>query len=76
VATRERATTQRQARTLHERHPDAAGLRWWSTFESTWIDVTIFDRAASRLRLVDVRPLSIDDPAVVDAAGWLGLPTA
>lgn len=75
VATRERATTQRQARTLHERHPDAAGLRWWSTFESTWIDVTIFDRAASRLRLVDVRPLSIDDPTVVDAAGWLGLPT-
>jgi hypothetical protein len=76
VATRERATTQRQARTLYERHAHAAGLRWWSTFESTWINVTVFDRVASRLRLVDVRPLVIDDPVVVDAADWLGLLTA
>jgi hypothetical protein len=73
VATRERATTQRQARSLYERHADAVGLRWWSTFESTWINVTVFDRGASRLRLVDVRALPIDDPIVGDAADWLGL---
>jgi hypothetical protein len=76
VATRERTTTQRQARALYEGHPHAAGLRWWSTFESTWINVTIFDRAASRLRLVDVQPLAVNDPAVVEAADWLGLVTA
>jgi hypothetical protein len=76
VATRVRTTTQQQARALYERYPYAAGLRWWSTFESTWINVTIFDRAASRLRLVDVRALSLDDPAIVDAADWLGLPSA
>jgi hypothetical protein len=46
VATRERTVTQPQALALYERHPDAAGLRWWSTWEALWSNVTIFDRAA------------------------------
>lgn len=73
VATRERDVTQPQALALYERHPDAAGLRWWSTYESLWANVTIFDRAAARLRVVDVRELTLEDPAVVEAAGRFAL---
>jgi hypothetical protein len=73
VATRHREVTQPQARTLHEAHPQAAALRWWSTFESTWGNLTVFDRARRSLRAPDVRPLSVDDAAVVEAADVLGL---
>jgi hypothetical protein len=34
VATRYRSTTQGQAANLHESHPEAVALRWWSTIES------------------------------------------
>lgn len=68
VATRDRAVTQPQARTLHARHPKAAGLRWWSTFEALWTHVTLFDRAIGALRVRDVRALTLEDPAVVEAA--------
>ena len=34
------------AERLFDKHPDALGLRWWSTLESSWINVTLFDRAA------------------------------
>ncbi len=73
VATRQRATTQPQARALYERHASAAGLRWWSTFESLWANVTVFDRAATMLRVQSVRVLGVDDPAVVQAADFFGL---
>jgi hypothetical protein len=73
VATRAREVTQPQARALYERHPDAAGLRWWSTFESQWLNVTLFDRAASDLRFVSVRALSVEDEEVAAAADILGL---
>jgi hypothetical protein len=73
VATRERAVTQPQALALHEKHEDAAGLRWWSTFESQWLNVTLFDRAASVLRLVSVRALGLADDELVAAADVLGL---
>jgi hypothetical protein len=75
VATRQRSTTQPQARRLYDRHPAAAGLAWWSTYESTWMNVTVFDRAAPRLRLASVRRLTIDDPAVTEAADFFGLRT-
>jgi hypothetical protein len=68
VATRERRMTQPQARTLFERHRRAAGLRWWSTYEALWINVTLFDRAARHLHVEHVRALTLDDPAVVEAA--------
>lgn len=73
VATRHREVTQPQARALHERHADAAGLRWWSTLESLWANVTLFDRAAPQLRVVDVHPLGTDSAALVAAAEFLGL---
>jgi RES domain len=73
VATRNRDVTRPQARALHERHAQAAGLRWWSTFESLWANVTLFDRAAARLRLATVRALDLADEEVLSAADVLGL---
>jgi hypothetical protein len=73
VATRQRDVTQPQARTLYERHTRAAGLRWWSTFESLWANVTLFDRTASALRLASVRALDLADDEIVSAADVLGL---
>jgi hypothetical protein len=75
VATRHRETTQPQALRLHERHPGAAGLRWWSTYEAAWANVTVFDRAAPALRLVDVRPLDLDAREVAETAEFLGMMT-
>ncbi|MFN2468815.1 MAG: RES domain-containing protein [Gaiellaceae bacterium] len=73
VATRVREVTQPQALALHGRHRGAAGLRWWSVYESLWANVTLFDRAAPQLRLEGVRALAEDDPAVQQAAELLGL---
>ena len=73
VATRHREITRPQARLLYERYPDAAGVRWWSIYEALWANVTVFDRAASRLRVRSVRALGIDDPLVGEAAEFFGL---
>ena len=73
VATRHRDTTQPQARTLYERHAASAGLRWWSTYESLWMNVTLFDRAAALLQVRAVRALVIDDADVIEAADYFGL---
>lgn len=73
VATRNREVTQPQALRLYERHPAAAALRWWSTHEASWPNYTVFERAAELLRLVSVRAVGVDDAAVVEATGLLGL---
>jgi hypothetical protein len=73
VATRERDVTQPQARSLYEGHRRAAGLRWWSTFESLWANVTLFDRAASTLKLASVKKLELADEEILSAADVLGL---
>lgn len=73
VATRERDVTQPQARALYDAHRRAAGLRWWSTFESLWGNVTLFDRTASALKLASVRKLELVDEEIRSAADFLGL---
>ena len=73
VATRVRASTQRDALRLFESHRRATGLRWWSTIEASWINVTIFDRARRRLRTRSVELLELGHEAVRGAAGELGL---
>ncbi len=73
VATHERGRTQADAAALHERHPSAAGIRWWSTFESQWPNVTLFDRARAALSVGDVRRLTLADEVVEEAAAFLGL---
>lgn len=76
VATRRRALTQSQALAIHESGAD--GIRWWSTFESLWGNVTLFDRdgGATRLRLVGVAALSADDAPVREALELLGIAAA
>ena len=73
VATRDCEITQPQALAVY-RDTRAAGIRWWSIHESLWANYTIFDRAVRRLRVQDVRVLTLDDGAVLDAAEFLGLP--
>jgi hypothetical protein len=71
VATRRRALTQPQALAIHGTGAD--GIRWWSTFESMWGNVTLFDRAADRLAVVDVAPLSPDHAVLREALDVLGI---
>jgi hypothetical protein len=73
VATHDRTLTQAYAERLFNAHPDAAGLRWWSTLESIWINVTLFDRARPALSTRRPEPLAVDHPVVVEAAAALGL---
>ena len=71
VATSRRAVTQEYAARLFD--AGAAGLRWWSTLEAGWINVTLFDRAQASLRARKVRPLDMGHDAVREAAAFLGL---
>jgi hypothetical protein len=73
VATRQRSRTQAYAAALFDSHPRAAGLRWWSTLESSWICVTLFDRAQRSLEARSVTPLDVRDDAVRAAAHMIGL---
>lgn len=73
VATRQRGTTQPQALALYRSHAKAAGLRWWSSWEALWTNVTLFDRAAKALKLSDVTGLTLAHPTVVEAAEFFGL---
>jgi hypothetical protein len=73
VATRRRARTQLNARELFDAHPDAGALKWWSTFEASWANVTLFDRAASRLRLRGAERLTPHSEPVQEALDFLGL---
>jgi hypothetical protein len=74
VATRDRSVTQPQALALY-RETEAVGLRWWSIHESRWANYTLFDRARTALVVQDVRRLTLEDAAVVEAAEFLGLPS-
>jgi hypothetical protein len=73
VATNDRATTQVQAADLFQRHGRVVGLRWWSTFESLWPNITLFDRAETALEVSDVQRLDVGDDVVLEAADFLGL---
>ena len=73
VATRDRTVTQETPASLFRSHDGAVGLRWWSMLESSWINWTLFDRAADALTLTAVTELRIDDSVVRDAAAALGL---
>ena len=73
VATRRRDVTQADALRLYRDEPRAAGLRWWSTIEASWLNVTVFDRARRRLRVRAIEPLTVEHGTVVEAAGAIGL---
>jgi len=73
VATGRRTVTQSYAVQQFDRHPESAGLRWWSTLEASWIHVTLFDRALEDMTVHEVHPLRVDDKVVAIAAAYLGL---
>ena len=73
VATRDRRITQPQALAWHDRRDGVAGVRWWSTYEALWINVTLFDRAAAQVQLRSIRALTLTDPVIVAAADFFGL---
>ena len=73
VATRDRTVTQAQALALHDRHTEAAGLRWWSTFEAAVDQRDPVRSRGSRLRVREVRALTLEDPTVIEAADFFGL---
>ncbi len=74
VATRRRDVTQAYAAELFDRHLEAVGLRWWSTIESRWTELTVFaDRATAHLSLSGVDELSAGLPVVEEAARILGM---
>jgi hypothetical protein len=75
VATRTRTVTQAYAARVFEELPRAPGLRWWSTLEASLINLTLFDRAAPRLAVLDTHELTAEHAAVVEAAELLGLAT-
>jgi hypothetical protein len=73
VATRTRAVTQAYAARVFEELHRALGLRWWSTLESSLINITLFDRAAPHLSVLDVERLTVEHAVVGEAATLLGL---
>lgn len=73
VATRQRNVTQPQARRLYESNVAIVGISWWSTYESLWTNVTLFDRSATQLRVQSVRVIGVNDPAVIEAAHFFEL---
>lgn len=73
VATRSRTVTQAYATRLFDRHPQALGLRWWSTLEAGLTNLTLYDRAAPYLSSEHVGALTLSDAPVREAAELLGL---
>jgi hypothetical protein len=71
VATRRRDITQPQALAIFRRGAD--GIRWWSTFESTWANLTLFERAVRRLRVVAIEEARLEVAAVREACELLGI---
>ena len=72
VATRARPVTQRQAAAIFDSPSEPAGIRWWSTLESSFLDVTLFDRALPEVEIVGVRALDLGDDVVRESADFLG----
>lgn len=73
VATRRRTATQIQAAEIHAAHVEAIAIRWWSTLEASWINWTLFDRAAAQVEVIELTELSLSHPRVQEAADFLGL---
>lgn len=71
VVTRDRAVTQRWALAAYlERR--WIGVRWWSYYDPNWYSYALWDRR--RLTLSGVEALSLDHPAVAEAAAVLQRP--
>jgi hypothetical protein len=75
IASRNRKVTQAIAARIHT--DGWRGLRWWSAFFGEWHTIVLFrDRITAPLENDDPEPLSLDHPAVVEAATVLGIELA
>jgi hypothetical protein len=76
VASRDRAVTQAMAARVFD--AGALGLRWWSTLDSAWTNVTLFAERTIGAGLIEIEalpePLSLKHPALVAAADHLSIP--
>jgi len=72
VITRDYNTTQAWALRIFRaaRVPRWSGARWWSFYEARWSSIGLWRRR--ELRLLDVTPLTLHDPAVINAARTIG----
>jgi hypothetical protein len=73
VVTRDRAVTQRWALAIYEQQR-WAGVRWWSYYDPKWYSYALWDITGLVPRMDAIRPLTIDDPAVIEAAETLRRP--
>jgi hypothetical protein len=72
LASRLRSVTQPVAGSLWQR--GFGGLRWWSSFWGDWHTVVIFlERVRERLTFGEPELLTVESPAVVEAARLLGM---
>jgi hypothetical protein len=59
---------------LFARHPSAAGIRWWSMIEASWLNVTLVDLRVPGLVVAEgPRALDMGDALVTEAAAALGM---
>lgn len=72
IVTRDRDVTQRWALSIYEQG-NWSGLRWWSYYDPRWYSYALWDLPALR-STGPVRALSVEDPAVVEAATILRRP--
>ena len=73
VVTRDRSVTQGWALRVF-RQKRWSGLRWWSYYDPRWYTYAVWKFGALRLVSGQLRALTIDDPAVVEAAEVLHRP--
>ena len=71
VVTRDRRVTQAWALRIY-REARWGGIRWWSYYDPRWGSHGMWDTAALSLRKVD--PLTLDHPAITEAAEVLNRP--
>jgi hypothetical protein len=65
VVSRDYSRTRGWARRIYEQRV-WIGVRWWSYYDPGWASVGLWEIA--RLKLKEVRPLRLDDPALVEAS--------
>jgi hypothetical protein len=65
VVSRDYTRTREWAKEVHRRGR-WAGIRWWSYYDSRWSSFGFWNTAP--LSLVEVRPLTLDDAALLEAA--------
>ena len=73
VVTRDRVVTQRWALAIYEQDR-WVGVRWWSYYDPKWYSYALWDISTLAPQRETIRPLTIDEPAVIQAAETLHRP--